>query len=138
MKRSISLLALAAIIITSMGIATGASMAPKSASANLKAEHGSKESGTATLSAVGAKTKVVVSVSGEPAGASQPAHIHSGKCNPDSALGGVVYPLSNVVGGKSTTWISAPLATVLSKGTVINIHKSKTEIAKYVACGTIK
>ncbi len=138
MKRSISLLALAAIIITSMGIATGASMAPKSASAKLHAQHGSKESGMATLSAVGAKTKVVVSVTGEPAGASQPMHIHTGKCNPDSALGGVVYPLSNVVGGKSTTWISAPLATVLSKGTAINIHQSKANLGAYVACGAIK
>src|SRR5712664_1566706 len=77
---------------------------------NLDALNSSGISGTATLTANGATTNVVVNVTGEPAGGSEPDHIHTGQCGP--TLGGVKYPLKNVEGGTSTTTINATLASL--------------------------
>src|SRR5262245_44196109 len=82
--------------------ATSFAMAADSATAQLKAQNSSNESGTATLTKAGdKKTKVVLSVEGAPAGANQPVHIHKGTCanlDPKPA-----FPLSPVVNGKSET-----------------------------------
>ena len=65
----------------------------------------------------------------------QPAHIHTGHC---AKIGGVVYPLSNVVSGKSTTTIrNVSLASVETGDFAINIHKSAEDIGTYVSCGEI-
>lgn len=136
MKKLIALVALAAVAAwASIAIAGPMMSNGKTMNVKLAAENDSYESGKATLSAVGAKTKVTISVKGEPAGASQPVHIHVGTC---AKPGGVVYPLTNVVGGKSTTWINAPMSTVKSKGTLINIHESAKNLGKYMACGAFK
>src|SRR6266852_3947107 len=66
-------------------------------------------SGTATLTANGNNTDVVVTVTGEPAAGSEPDHIHTGQCG--ATLGGVKYPLKNVEGGTSTTTVNATLAS---------------------------
>ena len=65
------------------------------------AENNSGETGGAVLTEVNGKTTVLITIVGEPTGASQPAHIHDGGCGP--TLGKVVYPLTNVVNGVSTT-----------------------------------
>ncbi|MSQ07446.1 MAG: hypothetical protein EXR54_07060 [Dehalococcoidia bacterium] len=65
---------------------------------------GSGQSGYATCTSLGDRTEVIISVSPGPAGVAQPAHIHD-----VAAQGGancalppmVVYPLTNVVDGKS-------------------------------------
>lgn len=136
MKKLIALVALVAVAAyASIAVAGPMMSSGKTMNVKLAAQNGSGESGKATLTAAGAKTKVEISVKGEPKGASQPAHIHVGTC---AKLGGVVYPLTNVVGGKSTTWVNASLATVKSKGTAINLHQSAKNLAKYVACGEFK
>ncbi|MCL4507897.1 MAG: hypothetical protein M1296_00060, partial [Chloroflexi bacterium] len=91
-------------------------------------------SGTATLTAMGSQTQVVLSLTGEPAGGSEPAHIHTGTC---TNLGGVKYPLVSVVNGASTTTVNAPLTTLTSGGYAINVHESAANISHYVACGNI-
>ena len=88
--------------------------------------------GTATLTAQGNRTQVVLRV-----GASNPemlAHIHEDVC---PGVGAVVFPLTNVVNGTSTTMIDAPLSQVLAQGKAINLHKSPSEAGVYVGCGNL-
>lgn len=92
-------------------------------------------SGTATLTAQGSQTQVVVSVTGEPAGASEPMHIHVGQCGP--TLGSVKYPLKNVENGASTTVVNASLDSLQNGNFAINVHESAANIQNYVACGNI-
>ncbi len=101
----------------------------------------SKESGDAAIVAGNndEATEVSINIIGAPEGISQPAHFHSGTC---TKPGGIVYSLNAATQGKSETSLvdkdggsvslaafekSLPLALV--------VHKSGTEMAKYVACG---
>jgi len=102
---------------------------------NLEAQNNSGETGTATLTPEGRKTKVVIEMSNAPAGVAQPAHIHEGTCaNLDKAP---KWKLKPVKDGKSTTVVPASLKTILKAKTAINVHKSLKEIKDYVACGDI-
>jgi hypothetical protein len=102
----------------------------------LDAENASGETGTATLTDLGnGKTMVDVAIAGEPDGASQPMHIHEGQCGP--TLGKVIFPLTNLEKGKSSTTIDAALDTLMTGGFAINGHKSAQEITVYVFCGNI-
>ena len=102
----------------------------------LSAQNKSGESGTATLTDVDGKTKVVLKLSGTPSGVSQPAHIHTGACpNP----GAVKYPLSYPVNGSSDTMLDVSLDTLKSQlPLAINVHKNSEELQVYVACGDVK
>lgn len=96
----------------------------------------SEETGTAVLSEVDGKTKVVVMITGEPKGAVQPAHIHLGSCpNP----GKVLHSLTDVVDGKSETVIDTTLASLKAQlPLAINLHESAKLIKNYVSCGNLK
>ncbi len=102
---------------------------------NLGAQNNSGETGTATLTPEGHKTKVVIELSNAPAGVAQPAHIHEGTCAKlDKAP---KWKLEPVKDGKSTTMVPVSLETILKDKTAINVHKSPDEIQVYVACGDI-
>ncbi len=101
----------------------------------LSPQNSSGESGTATLTKEGDKTKVVLSVTGGPSDP-QPVHIHKGTCaklDPKPT-----YPLSPVVNGKSETVVNASLDDLQKGGFAINGHKSAKEVSTYVFCGEIK
>jgi CHRD domain len=99
-----------------------------------KAQNKSGETGTATLTADGNKTRVEIALSGAPATA-QPAHVHDGSCaNIDPKP---KHPLTSVVNGKSTTTLDVPLAQLTGGNLAINVHKSAAELTTYVACGDI-
>lgn len=101
---------------------------------DLQEQNGSGESGTATLTTDGEKTKVVIALE-NPSTASQPAHIHEGSCkelDPTPA-----YGLANVVGGKSTTMVDRPLEKLRDADYAINVHKSALELDVYIACGDL-
>ncbi len=101
----------------------------------MKAQNGSGESGTATLTPMGNKTRVVIGVKGENATGKQPAHIHFGTCaklNPAPK-----YALKDVILGKSNTVIETPIETLTSGGMAINVHESAANLKKYVSCGNI-
>jgi Cu/Zn superoxide dismutase len=97
-------------------------------------ENNSGQSGTATLSAEGEQTRVVIDLANSPAGP-QPAHIHTGNCGPD--LGGVAFNLEFPRDGKSTSTVNTPLSAIQTGGFAINVHKSPQEASVYVACGNI-
>ena len=101
----------------------------------LTPQNNSGESGTAVLTEVGAKTKVVVAVNGAPAGVGQPMHIHKGTCaslDPAPAFG-----LTTLTAGKSETTVDVPLTNLQQGGYAINGHKSAQDAKTYVFCGNI-
>jgi hypothetical protein len=111
-----------------------AQMTPHTQSYAMTAQNGSGEHGKVTLVGTGSKTAVTISLSGEDTTGKQPAHIHAGPC---ATLGGVKYPLSDVVLDKSVTVVDAPLATLTNGTFAINVHESAANLAKYVACGDL-
>jgi uncharacterized protein YceK len=101
---------------------------------DLEEQNGSGESGTATLTTDGEKTKVVIALD-NPSTAPQPAHIHKGSCkelDPTPA-----YGLENVVEGNSTTMVDRPLEELRDADYAINVHKSAEELDLYVTCGNL-
>ena len=64
----------------------------------------------------------------------QPVHVHAGTC---STLGAVVFGLTNLVNGKSTTMVNATLDTLKNGNYAINAHKSGPESAIDTSCGEI-
>jgi hypothetical protein len=102
---------------------------------DLKEQNGSGESGTATLTTDGEKTKVVIALD-NPLAVPQPAHIHEGSCaelDPNPA-----YGLENVVSGMSTTMVDRPLEELRDADYAINVHKSAEKPDVYVACGDVR
>lgn len=61
----------------------------------------SRQAGIATITEMGAKTRVQIRLAGATESA-EPAHIHTGKC---PAPGPIKYPLTDVVGGMSDTMV---------------------------------
>jgi hypothetical protein len=105
---------------------------------NLGEQNSSGESGTARLTAVGDKTKVVLDVrnpSATMASETQPAHIHKGSCAKLDPT--PLYALADVKDGKSTSIVDAKLDDLRKGAFAINVHKSAQEIQTYVACGDI-
>lgn len=101
----------------------------------LNALNGSGEEGTATLKAEGAKTLVTIRLSGG-SEIEQPAHFHRGNC--ESYQPRPLYPLNDVVNGKSTTTIDVPIDRLTGGDLIVNIHKSYADIATQAACGISK
>ena len=102
----------------------------------MKAQNGSGESGTATLTAMGGRTRINIGLENENATGDQPAHVHLGSCaklNPAPK-----YPLKSVVLGKSNTIVDVPLSTLTGGKMAINVHESPKNLTKYVSCGDIK
>ena len=101
----------------------------------LTEENDSDESGKAKLVEENNQVTVTISMDGAPEDVSQPAHIHLGSC---PEVGGVQYPLTNILNGESTTTIDVTLDQLKSElPLAINIHKSVDEASVYVSCGNI-
>lgn len=102
----------------------------------LAMENNSGESGIAVLKEENGQTTVAIDLKGFQADVVQPTHIHIGAC---PGVGKILYPLTNVVNGKSTTVLKVTLDHLKNQlPLALNIHKSKTEITNYTACGTLK
>ena len=101
----------------------------------LSMQNNSSESGTATLKEVDGKLLVTLDLTGAPANVGQPAHIHSGSC---ASLGGVKYPLTSPLDGKSETTLSLTMDQLLKDlPLAVNVHKSAAEPTVYVSCGDL-
>jgi predicted lipoprotein with Yx(FWY)xxD motif len=128
-------LALVAGLAGAPRAAAAQQMTPTTVQIALTEQNQSGQSGTATLEAMGGQTRVTIEIASGPEGVNQPAHIHEGTCatlNPAPA-----FPLSPVQGGKSETVVNVALDTLLAQPYAINVHRSPTEIAVYVACGDL-
>lgn len=112
-----------------------ASAAHPDVTIKMHAQNGSGENGTATLTDLGARTRVVIALTHENTTGNQPSHIHLGSCahlNPAPK-----YPLKNVVLGHSNTIVDVPIAKILAGHMAINVHESAKNLGRYVSCGDI-
>ena len=133
MARSLGLvLAMAGTLV---GTWAGFSEAAGPLTVKLNPQSNSGESGTATLTEEGGKTKVVLAVTGQPTGVAQPVHVHKGTCaqlDPKPA-----YGLASLTNGKSETTIDVSLASLQKDKFAINGHRSAQDAKTYVFCGDI-
>jgi hypothetical protein len=134
--RGIVLLALVASLAAGCGGGDdeGTASGDGSVTVQLSEQSGSGESGTATFTAEGEMTRVEIDISNGTS-APQPAHIHEGSCadlDPQPK-----YPLQNVVDGKSTSEVQAPLEELKAEAYAVNVHKSESDLMTYVSCGDI-
>ena len=97
--------------------------------------NGSGENGTATLVEVGQKVRVTVDLTGEPASASEPAHVHFGRCPNIRAV--PAYNVGPVVDGKATDVVDLSWNEIISGRYAVNVHESAATLGKYVSCGNI-
>ncbi len=116
-------------------VATEGAVTDRAITVTLSPQNNSGMSGTAMLIPRGNQTQVLISLSGERAGASEPAHIHAGQCGP--SLGKIVYPLKSVEDGRSDTTVNVPLSSLTTGHYAINVHQSEQDLAISVACGNI-
>jgi LPXTG-motif cell wall-anchored protein len=121
-----------AVALTTIALLPANTEAQQSITINLSPQNNSGQTGTAVLTAEGAGTKVVVTLSN--AAGPHPAHIHSGSC---PTPGAVVFPLTSVTNGRSETTVAASIADILKAPHAINIHKSPQEIPVYTSCGNV-
>ncbi len=114
---------------------TDAAPVTETLTVTLSAVGTSGESGTATITEVAGKAKVVLALKGAAKDVSQPAHIHMGSC---AKPGDVKYSLTSALNGASETTLAVSLAE-LKAGVplMINVHKSVADVAIYSACGDI-
>jgi hypothetical protein len=104
------------------------------ATVELAAVGDSGQTGTATLTASGTMTTVVLEVD-DPVSSSQPAHIHEGTC--DELNPAPAYGLTNVVDGQSETTVDAPLDELIDGDYAINLHMSADDLETYTSCGDV-
>jgi hypothetical protein len=132
MKRFFTLsLALAAA--ATFGVTNVVQAADAPLQITLHEQNKSGVTGTATLTQVG--DDLVVTIATKGGHDLEPVHIHRGTC---ANLGAVVYPLTTLHNGNSTTTVKgAKLSDLLAGKFAINAHKSATDIATYIACGDI-
>lgn len=111
-------------------------MSAHSMTINLGAQNGSGQDGQAFLNDTSGGLRVKLQVKHEPAGASEPAHIHQGRC---AKLNPAPWKaLSNVVNGVSVTTIpNLTLADLKKAPYAINVHQSAANLKHYVSCGDV-
>lgn len=119
-----------------VGVGVGVQAGWEPITVNLSSQNSSGISGKAMVTEVDGRAQVKIELTGALLGLPQPAHVHVGSC---ATIGGVKYPLSNVLSGKSTTVLSVSMAD-LKAGLplAVNVHKSVAESGTYVACGDVK
>ncbi len=101
----------------------------------MTAQNASGQTGTATLTDMDGKTKVVINIPANSTNVAQPAHMHLGSCpNP----GAVKYPLGPVTNGTSETILDVSFASLsASLPLSINVHKSAGEVKIFTSCGNL-
>ena len=90
--------------------------------------------GKATLVEKDGQVEVTIDVNKVDGLNNQPAHIHAGSC-PD--VGDIIFPLNDVVDGRSVTLINATIDQLRESPMAVNVHKSAEEISVSTSCGNI-
>jgi hypothetical protein len=110
-------------------------------STDLRAQNASGISGEVKLQSAVAGSGVTVSVSGAPAGAQLPWHIHRGTCASGGPILGEAsaYPLL-AVGEDGRARLATTIGSPLNERERyhVNVHRSMTEMNVIVACGDLK
>ena len=136
MRTTLSAMVAIATVIAAWPAMADQSSQPAPVQVPIAAQNGSNQTGVATLTpTTDNKTRVDIAITGEPAGATEPVHIHKGPCS--SLDPKPTYPLTSVAGGKSTTVLDVPLSQLQTGSLAINLHESASALQNYVACGNI-
>lgn len=105
----------------------------------LRPQNASGEKGTAVFFREGRKTRVVISVTGDPPADTQPANLHFGTCQDIETI---QYVLQNVRHGRSTTLLDVPFDRLTTGRLIVNIQDTPASLyaakdARSVTCGSI-
>ncbi|HLF25263.1 MAG TPA: hypothetical protein VJG32_02910 [Anaerolineae bacterium] len=104
-------------------------------SLTLNTTNDSGVAGKVVLTDAGAgKTKVEMSISGQPAGVDPATHIHNGTC---AEISGVAYRLGHVTEGQSATTLKVALDSLLTGKYLILVHPDTARLFEDVACGDL-
>jgi hypothetical protein len=134
-SRFLMSLPVVAIAIAASSIsASGA--APASETIAMHGVNGSNQNGTATITDRGGKVIVSVKIANEPASASEPSHVHFGKCPTIKAV--PAYNVGPILAGKAKSIVPLSWATINSGKYVIMVHKSSADMGTYMSCANIK
>ncbi len=111
-------------------------MSSTSIQAVIGQENSSNQTGSVSIKNVSGGVQVTIALKNEPAGASEPAHIHQGTC---AKLNPAPWkPLSNVIDGKSSTMVAGvTVAQLKAAHYAVNVHQSAANLAHYVACADL-
>ncbi len=102
----------------------------------LHPQNHSGETADVVMTEAGGNTTVTVTTENGPAGVAQPVHIHKGTC--DTLDPKPTYPLTTLIGGKSTTTLKGvTIAQLEGSDFAINVHHSTSDVPTYYACGNI-
>ena len=144
MKRGSSLTALAVALLLAAPVYAATNtmnhvnnaFSAHSMTINMGAQNGSGQNGQAFLNDTSGGLRIKVQLKNEPAGASEPSHIHEGTC---AKLNPAPWKaLSNVINGVSVTTLpGVTLAQLKKSHYAINVHQSASNLKHYVSCGDI-
>jgi Cu/Zn superoxide dismutase len=95
----------------------------------------SGQNGTATITDMGGEVRVTVSVAGEPESASEPSHVHFGRCPKIKAI--PAYNVGPILKGKATSVVGLTWTEINSGKYVVMLHESAAALGTYVSCGNI-
>lgn len=124
------------VVILLLGLFAHAALAQDDVvSVKLEAQNNSGQNGIASLTPEGDATRVVIEIPTMPAGVSQPAHIHPGRCGKLNKA--PKWRLEDIRDGRSVSVVPVPLDVILKDESAINVHKSAAEMQIYVSCGNI-
>ncbi len=116
-----------------LGVSATVSLGSKQFDLNEK--NGSNEDGTVTVSEVGGKTKIEISLTHAPSTA-QAVRLYAGSC---SAIGILKYALNSVVNGVSTTTLNLSLAQFKAMGSLaLDVRQSAGQANTSVACADVR
>jgi len=88
----------------------------------MTALNGSGENGTATIARDGDKVTVTIDLAGEAHGASEPAHVHLGRCPNIKAI--PAHNVGPVLDGKASSPVDLTWDEITSGKYVVNVHQS--------------
>jgi hypothetical protein len=134
-RKRVIVSALTFALTSALVIAVQVQAAEQSLGAIVQSMDNAGITGAIRLTEIGAgKLSIETRVTGAGAGP-QPIHIHDGTCddmNPEPKI-----PLTDVVGGASSTEIDQTLQNLLATPHVIYLHRSPEELPVFVACANI-
>ena len=96
---------------------------------------GSGQNGTATITDRGGKVIVSVHIANEPASASEPSHVHFGKCPSIKAI--PAYNVGPILNGEAKSVVALNWTMINSGKYVVMVHKSSAAMGTYVSCANI-
>ena len=131
----IALLLPIAALVVAASARTASGAAPATETIVMHELNGSGQDGSATITDLGGKVMVTVSIGGETSSASEPSHVHFGRCPHIKAI--PAYNVGPILAGKASSVVELSWAEINSGKYALNVHQSSSAMGTYVSCGNI-